>query len=280
MSYTPPQGQPAGYGQPQFSNQAPQYPPPGSHGYGTGQFQPPMPPAPPKRRTGLVILIVGALVLVAGGVGAYFLSRGDETGDASAGGDGQASASAEPEAAESSAAPLPCDLNYPDLGTSTPAPSETWSPIRFDTADGNGGVSDAPVGCLVMHDEDNMSYIEAGAWPEASFYDPTRLGYSAAFVATAWAEGEQIGGADAVEKVVGTPEAGEMDIDGHAAGWCEVRVTWQPASGEPETHEDIAVLVVDIDGSSAFIALASIPAVGEDLYEEATVALLSTTFAE
>jgi hypothetical protein len=35
-----------------------------------------------------------------------------------------------------------------------------------------------------MHDDDNMSYIEVGAWPEASFYDPARLGESAAFVAT------------------------------------------------------------------------------------------------
>ncbi|WP_205324348.1 hypothetical protein [Glycomyces sp. YM15] len=50
--------------------------------------------------------------------------------------------------------------------------------------------------------------------------------------------------------------------------------------GEQETHEDIAVLVIDIDGSSAFIALASILAAGDGLYEEATVALLSTTFAE
>jgi hypothetical protein len=281
MSYTPPQGQPVGNGQPQYSNQPPQYPPPGGCGYDAPQFQPPMPPAPPKRRTGLLVfLIVGALVLVAGGAGAYyFLSREDEPSDNSAAGDGQTSASAEPED-ESTVAPLPCDLNYPDLGTSTPAPSEAWSPIRFDTADGNGNVSDASIGCLVMHDEENMSYIEVGAWPEASYYDPTRLGYSAAFVATAWAEGEHIGGADAVEKVVGVPEAGEMDIDGHAAGWSELRVTWQPAAGEPETHEDVAVLVVDIDGSSAFIAIASVPAVGEDLYEEATVALLSTTFAE
>lgn len=285
MSYTPPQGQPSNPGQPQYSNQPPQYPPPGGgygYGPGPGQFQPPMPPAPPKRRTGLVILLVGALVLVAGGVGAYFLSQDEDPGGNSAAGDEQtsASASAEPESDEPTVETLPCDLNYPDLGTSTPAPSETWSPLQFDTADGNGNVSDAATGCVVMHDDDNMSYIEVGKWPEASYYDPTRLGYSAAFVATAWAEGEHIGGADAVDKVVGTPEAGEMDFNGHTGGWCEIRATWKPAAGEPETHEDIAVLVIDIDGTSAFIAIASIPAVGEGLYEEARVALLSTTVTQ
>jgi hypothetical protein len=274
MSFTP-QGQPTGPGQPQSLNQPPQYPPPG--GYGYGQFQPPMPPPQPKRRTGLVVLlIVGALVLVAGGAGAYyFFPREAEQGDITAAGD-EASASAEPEASESASEVIPCDLNAPDLGTSTPLPGESWSPIEFET--GAGYVSDASVGCLVMHDDDQMSYIEAGAWPEASFYDPERLGESAAFVANSWGESEHVGGADAEGKVVGAPEAGEMDIDGHAAGWSEIRVTWQPAAGEPETYEDIGVLLIDIDGTTAFVAIASIPEVGEGLYEEATQALLSTTF--
>lgn len=280
MSYTPPQGQPAGYGQPQYSNQPPQYPPPGGYGYGASQFQPPMPPAPPKRRTGLVVLIVVcALVLVAGGVSAfYFLSGEDEPGDITAADDEQGSASSEPETSESATEVLPCDLNHPDLGTATPLPGDGWSPINFES--GAGYVSDASVGCLVMHNDDHMSYIEAGAWPEASFYDPARLGESAAYVATAWAESEHVGGADAEAKTVGAPEAGELDMDGHAAGWCEVRVTWQPAAGEAETFEDVAVLVVDIDGSTAFVAIASIPEIGEGLYEEATQALLSTTFTE
>jgi hypothetical protein len=68
-----------------------------------------------------------------------------------------------------------------------------------------------------------------------------------------------------------------MDFDGHAAGSREIQVTWQPAEGEPETLENIAVLVIDVDDTSAFLALARIPAVGEGMYEEATTALLSTT---
>ncbi|WP_205324347.1 hypothetical protein [Glycomyces sp. YM15] len=73
---------------------------------------------------------------------------------------------------------MPCGLNYPNLGTAAPAPSETWSPIRFDTPDGNGNVSDAPAAssCTTTTND----YIEADTWPEASYYDPTRLGASTA----------------------------------------------------------------------------------------------------
>lgn len=289
MSYTPPQGPlfnpgpppgpPFNSGPPQYPAQPPQYPPPG-YGYapGPGQFQPPMPPAPPKRRTGLVAsLVVGALVLIAGGGAAYyFLSTDDEPRGDTAAADQQASASAEPEPSESAAETLPCDLDHVDLGTSTPLPGDTWSPIDFES--GSGYVSEASVGCLVMHNDDHMSYIEAGTWPEASFYDPTRLGESAAFVANAWGESEHVGGTDAQDKTVDAPEAGELDIDGHAAGWSEVHVTWTPAAGGAETFEDIAVLVIDIDGTTAFVAIASIPEIGEGMYEEATTALLSTTF--
>ncbi|SDM20280.1 Rv0361 family membrane protein [Allokutzneria albata] len=61
----PPQGQP-GPGGPQ----GPYGPPPGYEGYGT-------PPGSPKKRTGLIIgIIVAVVVLVGGGIGAYFLFSG------------------------------------------------------------------------------------------------------------------------------------------------------------------------------------------------------------
>ena len=61
----PPQGQP-GPGGPQ----GPYGPPPGYDGYGT-------PPGGPKKRTGLIIgIIVAVVVLIGGGIGAYFLFSG------------------------------------------------------------------------------------------------------------------------------------------------------------------------------------------------------------
>ncbi|MFG3341972.1 hypothetical protein [Glycomyces sp. NPDC048151] len=281
MSYTPPQGPLFNPGQPQYPTQPPQYSPPGGgYGYapGPGQFPPPMQPEPPKRRTGLVaFLVVGALALIAGGGATYyFLGVDNEPGGNNVAEDQQTISSAEPDASESAAEITPCDLGYDELGLDIPPPGQTWSPVNFES--GVGYVSEASVGCLAMHNDDHMSYIEVGTWPEASFYDPARLGESAAFVANAWGESEHVGGTDAQEKTVGAPDTGELEFDGHIAGWSEVRVTWTPAAGGVETFEDIAVLVIDIDGTTAFIAIASIPEVGEGMFEEATTALLSTRF--
>ena len=250
-------------------------------GAGQGQFPfpgaqsaPPSGPTSraPKDKRGLLatFLVIGILVLVAGGAGAYVFLRPAAEGTITA----DESQSPSEGATD---APATCDLSVESLGATIPSPSADWGPVAFESGDGYASVGSS--GCHVQH-ETSMSYIETGTLDPENYYDPSRLGETSAYVATWWAESERVAGADVQGKEVGTPEVGELDFNGHAAGLTELRVTWEPAAGTTNSYEDVSVLVVDIDGSTALVVLVSIPQEGEGLYDEASQAILATTFTE
>ncbi len=231
----------------------------------------PNPPAPKKHRGLLVtLLVVGIVVVVAGSAGAYWFLGTDDEGTITA-------VESQSPGEGANDAPTVCDLSVESLGATIPSPGADWAPVESEA--GDGYVSVDSTGCEVQH-EDSKSYIESGALSPDAPYDPVDLGNTAAALATEWAGGEHITGAEAPGKGFGTTETRETEFEGRPAALATLRVTWDPIEGFADTYEDVSVLLVDVDGTSALVVLVSIPEGGEGLYESASEAVLAMTFTE
>ena len=308
MNY-PPQGQPgdpgsqvpppggyapgqAGPYPPQYSLQDHQagYEPPGGYGppaqqpYGQYQQYGP-PPVPPRSRggSGMVVLIVVVLiVMIGGGVAGFLLLGGDDEGTTTAGDDATSQSDDEPSSETSddeTVEPPPADevLVVSSLGANTPVPaSGDWQPYRDPGSTGN--ISEDASSYYIDHGNNWMSYIEVGvASAMVMTYDPADLMASADQAIAYWTVDSGAFGSTEYTRVSPT-EYIQTEVGGLPAVLAETRVSWNTSSNTEDGFEDVAILLVDVDGVNGFIGLASVSESGADSYQAAVDALLATTF--
>ncbi|GAB3647797.1 flagellar basal body-associated FliL family protein [Glycomyces tarimensis] len=282
--YTQPEMSQPGYPPPPGYPSQPGYPPQGHPDpYGQQYGPPPVQPVS-KGGSGTAILIVVVLILmIGGGVAGYLLLGGDDEGTTTAGEETTSEAEADPSdggeepTEEGGEEPVPDGdaLTVESLGAVTPLPGDPWEPYAGPGAVGN--VSTDTHALVIQHTESWISYMEVGLFDGAvTAYDPADLQGSAEGLMNHWAEGFAFGSVEGLE--VSETEFTDVEVDGRPAVLAESTVSWTSSDSTEDGYEDIAFLVVDVDGVNGFIGLASVPESGTEHRQAAVDALLATTF--
>ena len=271
-------GQQPGYAPPPGYGQQPGYPDP------YGQYGPP--PAPPKRGGGIAILIVVVLILMIGGGVAGYLLLGDDEGATTTAGDETTSAAPEDDTEDTEQAPeedqtdgMPGgELVVASLGAVTPQPSDPWEP---DAGPGEAGRMSSDAQTMIVHHTDTWISAMAVGLFEAAYtpYDAAALEGTASAAMDTWTAGFADG---ATGLVVDDTELTEVEVDGRPGVLAETQVSWDSYGDVEDTYEDIAMLVVDVDGVNGFFSLVSVPQTGieeyPELYDGTVEGVLATTF--
>ncbi len=250
-----------------------------------GQYGPP--PVQPTSKSGAstVILIVIVLVLmIGGGAAGYFLLSGDDEGtttadDSTTGEEDPTTEGGEEPTEDDGEDPPPSTdgLVVSSLGANTPIPaSGDWQPLLGPG--GSGRIGEDANGYSVDHGNDWISYMEVGvASGVVMDYDPADLVASGDDAMDYWTVDS--GAFSSTEETrVSTTEFTQTEVDGLPAVLAEARVSWNASSSTEDEYEDVAILLVDVDGVNGFIGIASVPESGTDFYQATVDALLATTF--
>ncbi|WP_026923372.1 hypothetical protein [Glycomyces arizonensis] len=311
-SQPPADGYAPGQVGPDYGAQPPQYTqpdmgqggyPPQQHGYAPqpgyapqqgfpdpygGQYGPPPVQSTSKGSAGTAVLIVVVLILmIGGGVAGYLLLGGDDdkgtttadeetTSEATEESTGEDGESPDDDSGETEApAPGGDALTVDSLGATTPNPGDPW---EFYSGPGTAGkISDDAHAYCIYHTDNWISYMEVGVVNSAyTPYDPADLQGSAGGAMDAWTSGFAFGSTEGL--AVSETTFTDTEVDGRPAVLAEATVSWTSSPNSEDLYEDVAVVMVDVDGVNGFIGLASVPESGTDSRQAAIDALLATTF--
>jgi len=280
-------GQPPHYAQPDIGGHVPPnqgyttqpgYAPQPAYPDPYGQYGPPPVQPTSKGGAGTAVLIVVVLILMAGGgFAGYLLLGGDE--DTTASEEATTGESTEEDSDEEDeddgVAPLGEGLTVSSLGAVTPLPGDPWE--FYSGPGGTGRLSTDSHSYYIPHTSSWISYLEVGVLDSSYFpYDPADLPGSAGAAMDAWAVSSAFGSTEGLQ--IGETTLTETEVDGRPAALAETTVSWTSSPSTPDLYEDIAILLVDVDGVNGFVGLASVPESGTDARQAAIDALLATTF--
>lgn len=251
-----------------------------------GQYGPP--PVQPTRKggAGTAVLIIVTLVLMVGaGVAGYLILGDDDEATTTAGDDTTSETTEETpdegtdENGEEDAPPPPEPdtdaLTVASLGAVTPNPGASWE--FYDGPGANGNLSTDAHAYYIRHTDSWISYLEVGMVNSAYLaYDPADLRGSADGAMDTWTSGFAFGSTEDLE--VAATTLTDVEVDGRPGVLAETTVSWTSSEHTPDLYEDIAILMVDVDGVNGFIGLASVPESGTEARQAAIDALLATTF--
>lgn len=286
-AYPPQYTQPdpsGGYQQPGYGTQPQPYMDP--YQQQSGQYGPPPVQPTSKNGPGTAILIVLVLVLmIGGGTAGYLLLSGNDEGATTAGDDSTTSeeeptseGGEEPTEGEGEEPPPSGDgLVVASLGASTPVPaSGDWQPALGPGT--SGRIGEDANGYSVDHDNNWISYMEVGvASGVVMDYDPADLVASAEDAMGYWTVDSGAFASTEDTRVTAT-EFTQTEVDGLPAVLAEARVSWSTSGSTADEYEDVAIVLVDVDGVNGFIGIASVPESGTDFFQATVDALLATTF--
>ncbi|QSB05476.1 hypothetical protein [Natronoglycomyces albus] len=227
------------------------------------------PQEPQKSRAGRMALIIVLFVALAagGGTAGYLLFQPEEASVAT-GDDSTTSAPEEtsPPGDDDSEPPADAfDIEYPTPGSPW-EPFETedaHSPGVYDNVSWNIRVTDVWIGFLQFGMLDRVSIVHDADDPEQTIQ---QIADNFANTSFSGVEGLQMSAID----------FSEVTVEGsRGAVLGEFELTWDDAAeGIPDSAEDVALIVIDLDGRDAVVGLAALPESISEHYEDA-VDLLS-----
>ncbi|HEX2143393.1 MAG TPA: hypothetical protein VHG10_02680 [Glycomyces sp.] len=254
---------------------------PGSQ-YAPGPYAlgpPPMPLPPKPKRTGTLLLaVLVAVLMIAGGVAGYVLlgDGGEKTG--TIGEDSEAE-----ETTTETAGPheTPSELEFSgetipveSLGAQMPVPSENW---QLQAGPGEDGADiDDMASYAIEYDPGWYANILVGRYNVAQLpFDPATMDATAAELTSFWTARSADNGVDAT---VTEPKVTELTVGGRAAVLGEATASWDSTEYSPDKYERVVIFLVDVDGVNAFYVQAWIPESADAEYEALIAALEATTF--
>jgi hypothetical protein len=243
----------------------------------------PQPAVKPRRPKWAIQGIIA--ILIAAAIGAAFGDTPANEPENAAPPPGTGASEA-PAATGDSAAdqPEPDELIVPVLGATTPVPPTGWHRTRGPDADhwlfSNGDE-------FILGDLDDWhSVLAAGVYGLEPFSDPD---YDSLSGRLAFDSADLEASADAAMRVwmdeaIGAPTGVELSeirhrdvvVSGFDAVLAEARISWEQNESTEDFFEDAAILVVDVNGIDAFIAIASVTEGDVAHYDDAVAALLET----
>ncbi|HEU5128692.1 MAG TPA: hypothetical protein VFU12_11945 [Glycomyces sp.] len=251
-----------------------------------GPYGPPPVQPTSKGGAGTAVLIVVVLILMIGGGAAGYLLLGgdDDEATTTAGDDTSETAEEDPDedgeptddGGDGGEAPLPDDgLTVSSLGSVTPLPGDPWE--FYDGPGFAGRLSSDSHAYYIPHTSSWISYLEVGMVDASYFpYDPADLPGSASAAMEAWTAGFAFGSTEGLQ--VGETTLTDTEVDGRPAVLAETTVSWTSSTSTTDLYEDIAILLVDVDGANGFFGMASVPESGTDARQAGIDALLGTVF--
>jgi hypothetical protein len=279
-------GQPPHYTQPETSGYAPPgqgYPAQPGYPSPYGQYGPPPVQPTGKGGAGTAVLIIVVLILMAGGGFAGYLLLGDDEETDTAGDETTTSESTEEDSddedggdgGDGGEAPLGEGLTVSSLGAVTPLPGDPWE--FYNGPGGSGQLSTDSHSYYIPHTSSWISYLEVGVLDSSYFpYDPADLTGSANTAMDAWTTSSAFGTTEGLQ--ISETTLTETEVDGRPAALAETTISWTSSSSTSDLYEDVAILLVDVDGVNGFVGMASVPESGTDSRQAAIDALLATTF--
>ncbi len=157
----------------------------------------------------------------------------------------------------------------------TPLPGDPWE--FYDGPGFAGRLSSDSHAYYIPHTSSWISYLEVGMVDASYFpYDPADLPGSASAAMEAWTAGFAFGSTEGLQ--VGETTLTDTEVDGRPAVLAETTVSWTSSTSTTDLYEDIAILLVDVDGANGFFGMASVPESGTDARQAGIDALLGTVF--
>src|SRR5699024_683451 len=141
-------------------------------------------------------------------------------------------------------------LTVASLGAVTPSPGALWE--VYSGPGSNGDLGTDAHACYIPHTENWISYLEVGAINSAYLpYDPAERQGSAGEAMDTWTSGFAFGSAGGLE--VSETTIADVEVDGRPGVLAETTVAWTASEHTPDRYEDIAILMVAVDGVNGFL---------------------------